>query len=34
MFITGMPGDKGGLGEKGLAGDETYGTSFASFFCC
>ncbi len=25
---AGIPGEKGGFGEKGFAGDETYGTSF------
>jgi hypothetical protein len=24
-MISGTPGDKGGIGEKGLPGDETYG---------
>jgi len=33
MFL-GVPGEKGGIGEKGLPGDETYGIYifFVSFY--
>ncbi len=32
LFISGMPGDKGGIGEKGFPGDETYGIFVVSFY--
>lgn len=33
LFILGIPGEKGGIGEKGQDGEETYGIFvFLSFF--
>jgi hypothetical protein len=28
LIISGTPGDKGGFGEKGMPGEETYGIHF------